>query len=113
MSSTLFLLIIVIVLALGFDFLNGIHDSSNVVATMISSRSLSPRVALGMTAVAEFLGPFIFGVAVAETIGGIVDADAISLQVLMAALFQCHPLEPVHLVSGFSEQFLARPDRRD
>ncbi len=86
MSSTLFLLIIVIVLALGFDFLNGIHDSSNVVATMISSRSLSPRVALGMTAVAEFLGPFIFGVAVAETIGGIVDADAISLQVLIAAL---------------------------
>lgn len=86
MTSTLFLLIIVIVLALGFDFLNGIHDSSNVVATMISSRSLSPRVALGMTAVAEFLGPFIFGVAVAETIGGIVDADAISLQVLIAAL---------------------------
>lgn len=86
MTSTLFLLTIVIVLALGFDFLNGIHDSSNVVATMISSRSLSPRVALGMTAVAEFLGPFIFGVAVAETIGGIVDADAISLQVLIAAL---------------------------
>ena len=86
MSITLFLLIVVIVLALVFDFLNGIHDSSNVVATMISSRSLSPRVALGMTAVAEFLGPFIFGVAVAETIGGIVDADAISLQVLMAAL---------------------------
>lgn len=86
MSTTLFLLIVVIVLALAFDFLNGIHDSSNVVATMISSRSLPPRVALGMTAVAEFLGPFIFGVAVAETIGGIVDADAISLQVLIAAL---------------------------
>ncbi len=86
MSITLFLLIVVIVLALAFDFLNGIHDSSNVVATMISSRSLPPRVALGMTAVAEFLGPFIFGVAVAETIGGIVDANAISLQVLIAAL---------------------------
>ncbi|MCJ7586111.1 MAG: inorganic phosphate transporter, partial [Anaerolineales bacterium] len=63
------LLIAVIVLALLFDFLNGIHDSSNVVATMISSRALSPRVALGMTALANFLGPFIFGVAVAETIG--------------------------------------------
>jgi len=76
----------VITLALIFDFLNGVHDSSNVVATMISSRSLSPRVALGMTAIANFLGPFIFGVAVAETIGGIVDANTISLEVLVAAL---------------------------
>ena len=81
------LLIAVIVLALGFDFLNGIHDSSNVVATMISSRALPPRVALTMTAVAEFLGPFIFGVAVANTIGNeVVDSEAISLEVLLAAL---------------------------
>jgi PiT family inorganic phosphate transporter len=80
------LTISVIVLALIFDFLNGIHDSSNVVATMISSRALPPRVALGMTAIANFIGPFIFGVAVAETIGGVVDAAAISLQVLIAAL---------------------------
>ena len=80
-------LIAVIVLALVFDFLNGIHDSSNVVATMISSRALPPRVALGMTAVAEFLGPFIFGVAVANTIGNdVVNSEAISLQVLLAAL---------------------------
>jgi inorganic phosphate transporter, PiT family len=86
MSITLFLLIAVIVLALAFDFLNGVHDSSNIVATMISSRALPPRAALWMTAIAEFLGPFIFGVAVAETIGGIVDANAISLQVLIAAL---------------------------
>ena len=81
------LLISVIVLALAFDFLNGIHDSSNVVATMISSRALPPRVALTMTAVAEFLGPFIFGVAVANTIGNdVVNSEAISLQVLLAAL---------------------------
>ncbi len=81
------LLITVIVLALAFDFLNGIHDFSNVVATMISSRALPPRTALTMTAVAEFLGPFIFGVAVANTIGNeVVDSEAISLQVLLAAL---------------------------
>ena len=49
--------------ALLFDFLNGIHDSSNIVATMISSRAFSPRFALGVTALAEFAGPFIFGVA--------------------------------------------------
>ena len=67
------LVLTVIILALGFDFLNGIHDSSNVVATMIFSRALPPKAALWMAAIAEFLGPFIFGVAVAETIGGIVE----------------------------------------
>ena len=81
------LIIIIIILALIFDFLNGIHDSSNIVATMIASRAFSPRTALGMTAVANFLGPFIFGVAVAETIGNeVVVAEAISLLVIFAAL---------------------------
>ncbi|MCX6034484.1 MAG: inorganic phosphate transporter, partial [Chloroflexi bacterium] len=80
------ILITVIVLALAFDFLNGVHDSSNVVATMISSRALSPRVALAMTAVANFFGPFVFGVAVANTIGHeVVIAKAINELVLLAA----------------------------
>jgi PiT family inorganic phosphate transporter len=81
------IVVILILLALVFDFLNGVHDSSNIVATMISSRAFNPRIALGVTAVAEFLGPFIFGVAVAETIGNeIVDAQAINNLVLIAAL---------------------------
>lgn len=81
------LVLTVIFLALVFDFLNGVHDSSNVVATMISSRSIPPRFALGMTALANFVGPFIFGVAVANTIGHeIVSANSISTQVLVAAL---------------------------
>jgi len=81
------IIIVVIGLAFLFDFLNGIHDSSNVVATMISSRALSPRLALGMTALAEFSGPFIFGVAVANTIGEeVVIAGAINEAVLLAAL---------------------------
>jgi PiT family inorganic phosphate transporter len=80
-------ILVLIFLALWFDFLNGVHDSSNIVATMISSRAFSPRTALGVTAVAEFMGPFIFGVAVAETIGHeIVDAQAINNAVLIAAL---------------------------
>jgi len=80
-------IIIVILLSLGFDFLNGVHDSSNVVATMISSRAFSPKMALGVTAVANFAGPFIFGVAVAETIGNeIVAPHTINNQVLIAAL---------------------------
>jgi PiT family inorganic phosphate transporter len=81
------LIIIIIILALIFDLLNGIHDSSNIVATMIASRAFSARTSLGMTAVANFLGPFIFGVAVAETIGNeVVDADSINLLVIMTAL---------------------------
>ncbi len=81
------LLIVIIVIALIFDFLNGLHDSSNIVATMISSRALSPQKALGMTAVAEFAGPFLFGVAVATTIGSeVVDPAAISSAVIIAAL---------------------------
>jgi PiT family inorganic phosphate transporter len=81
------IIIAVIVLALFFDFLNGIHDSSNVVATMISSKALSPRFALGMTALANFVGPFIFGVAVAETIGHeVVTFEVISEIVIIAAL---------------------------
>jgi len=82
-----FLLIVIVAIALVFDFLNGLHDSSNIVATMISSRALSPQKALGMTAVAEFAGPFLFGVAVATTIGSeVVDPAAISSAVIIAAL---------------------------
>ncbi len=81
-------LIILIVFALVFDFLNGVHDSSNVVATMISSRAIRPRIALALTAVANFVGPFIFGVAVATTIGhDIVSGDQININVLIAACF--------------------------
>ncbi len=81
------LLIVLIVLGLGFDFLNGVHDSSNIVATMISSRAIRPQVALLMTAVAEFCGPFLFGVAVATTIGNeIVDAQHVNMLVVIAAL---------------------------
>ncbi|MBI3164796.1 MAG: inorganic phosphate transporter [Anaerolineales bacterium] len=81
------LLILVILLALVFEFINGMRDASNIVATMISSRAFSPRSALGMTAVAEFLGPFLFGITVAKTIGSdIVDSNLLTLEVLIACL---------------------------
>ena len=80
-------LIILIFIALVFDFLNGIHDSSNIVATMISSRAFSPRTALTVTAIAHFMGPFVFGVAVAKTIGhDIVAGSAINMGIILAAL---------------------------
>lgn len=81
------LLIVLIALAIIFDFLNGVHDSSNIVATMISSRAIKPRLALAMTAIAEFCGPFIFGVAVANTIGHeIVSSENLNMIVIIAAL---------------------------
>lgn len=81
-------LYIVIGLALVFDFLNGIHDSSNIVATMIASRAFRPQVALGLTAVAEFFGPFLFGVTVATTIGEeVAQANVLNLDVIVACLF--------------------------
>jgi PiT family inorganic phosphate transporter len=80
-------LIILVILALLFDFLNGVHDSSNIVATMISSRAMGPRSALAMTAIATLAGPFIFGVAVANTIGNdIVNSEALNMMVIIAAL---------------------------
>jgi PiT family inorganic phosphate transporter len=80
--------IAIVGVALFFDFINGFHDSSNVVATMISSRAMSARKALVMSAVAHFCGPFLFGVAVATTIGhDVIDPKAITIAVIFAALF--------------------------
>ena len=82
--TTLYLLV---GLSMVFNFLNGFHDSSNIVATIIFSRAMPPRWALALTAVAESAGPFIFGVAVAKTIGEeIVQPGTVSIQVILAAL---------------------------
>lgn len=81
-------LIIFVAVALLFDFLNGFHDSANVVATAIASRAMPPRWALAMVAFADFTGPFLFGVAVATTIGNeVVTSQAVTIPVAMAALF--------------------------
>lgn len=80
-------LLFVIILALLFNFINGMRDSSSIVATMISSRAFHPRTALGMTALAEFAGPFLFGTSVAKTIANdLVDSNALKLSALMACL---------------------------
>ena len=80
-------MVVLILLALFFSFMNGMHDSRNVVSTMISSRAFSPRVALGVTALAEFTGPFLFGSVVAQTIGrGVIVSTAVTQQVLLVAL---------------------------
>ncbi|NQS92281.1 MAG: inorganic phosphate transporter [Chloroflexi bacterium] len=81
------MIIILIALALIFDFLNGFHDSANVVATMISSRAMTPTAALIIASVANFIGPFVFGVAVAKTIGqDVASPNSITIAVVLAAL---------------------------
>lgn len=70
-----------------FAFLNGAKDGANALATIVTSRSMAPASAVFVVVTAQFLGPFIFGVAVAYTVGsGIADASAITATVVLAAL---------------------------
>ena len=79
-------LVTIIVIALLFDYTNGFHDTANAIATSVSTRALSPRVAVGMAAVMNFLGAFI-SVKVATTIGkGIIAAGVVSQSLVLAAL---------------------------
>lgn len=81
------LLIAFIAAGLLFDFLNGFHDSANVVATVIASQAMSARLALTISALTNFIGPFLFGVAVATTIGTeVVSEEAVTVPTAMAAL---------------------------
>lgn len=80
-------IIVIIALALFFDFLNGFHDSANSIATIVATRVLTPRQAVVMAAIANFIAAFIFTTAVAATIGkGIIDPKAISTSTILAAL---------------------------
>lgn len=87
MSTGTLLLIITIALALIFDFLNGFHDAANSIATVVSTRVLSPRLAVVWAAVFNFLAAFLFGTAVAKTIGtGMIRLDIVTQYVVMAGL---------------------------
>jgi len=80
------LIILVIATALAFDFTNGFHDTANVVATSISTRALSPRVAVTLAAIMNFAGAFI-SLKVAATIAqGIVDAGEVTMPIVFAGL---------------------------
>lgn len=79
--------ILLVALALAYVYLNGVHDSSNMVATVISSRAMGSRAALLMTAAAVFAGPFLLGVGVANTIGSqVIAPETVRLEIVLAAL---------------------------
>ena len=76
-----------IIVALIFDFVNGFNDSANSVATVIGTRVLKPLQAVTLSAAANFVGPFVFGVAVATTIAkGIVSPDDITVYMIVGGL---------------------------
>src|SRR5690606_18164519 len=90
-SATLSLVILIILVALVFDYINGFHDAANSIATVVATRVLSPGVAVLWAAFFNFIAVIVFGTAVAKTVGGdMVDITVIQpddrLLVLLGAL---------------------------
>jgi PiT family inorganic phosphate transporter len=83
-SATVWVLVFV---ALAFDFLNGLHDAANSIATIVSTRVLKPRYAVAWAAFFNFVAFAVFGLHVAQTVGsGIVDVNVVTDRVIFAAL---------------------------
>ncbi|MGA2992453.1 MAG: inorganic phosphate transporter [Candidatus Korobacteraceae bacterium] len=87
MNLDLLLVALTILVALTFDFLNGFHDAANSIATVVSTRVLSPKLAVVWAAFFNFAAAFFFGTAVAKTIGhGMIDLDIVTQYVVLAGL---------------------------
>ena len=82
MAPLVILVIIIIFLALVFDFTNGFHDSANAIATVVSTKVLTPRQAVGFAAFFNFVAAFGFGVAVASTISKIIHLDIVAVDLI-------------------------------
>ena len=88
MQSQLLIVVGLIATALVFDFLNGFHDAANSIATVVSTRVLSPGQAVIWAAVFNFIAAFGFGTAVANTMGkGMIELSAVTFGVIFSALF--------------------------
>ena len=88
MNPDLLLLIVTVFTALTFDFLNGFHDAANSIATVVSTRVLSPKLAVVWAAFFNFVAAFLLGVAVAKTIGsGMIRIDSVTQYVVITGLF--------------------------
>src|SRR6195256_3283931 len=79
--------LVIIAVALVFDFINGMHDSANSIATVVSTRVLSPLMAVFWAAFFNFVAAFVFGTAVAKTIGsGLIDVNVVTSNVVLGGL---------------------------
>ena len=87
MTAATLLVVFVILVALTFDFLNGFHDAANSIATVVSTRVLSPNKAVAWAAFFNFVAAFVLGTHVAKTIGsGMIDLSAVTREVILAGL---------------------------
>ena len=87
MTTQQTLVLVTVLVALSFDFFNGFHDAANSIATIVSTRVLSPRVAVFWAAVFNFVAAFVMGIAVAKTIGkGMINLDYVTQWVVLAGL---------------------------
>ena len=87
MKADLVLLIVTVLVALTFDFLNGFHDAANSIATVVSTRVLSPKLAVLWAAFFNFVAAFFLGTAVAKTIGsGMIHIESVTQYVVIAGL---------------------------
>ncbi|MFY9825463.1 MAG: inorganic phosphate transporter [Thermoanaerobaculia bacterium] len=87
MSAPTAFLVLIVLVALVFDFLNGFHDAANSIATVVSTRVLSPQKAVIWAAVFNFVAAFVLGTHVAKTIGsGMIDLSVVTREVVLAGL---------------------------
>ncbi len=87
METSLYLIVPIIIIALAFDFTNGMHDAANSISTIVSTRVLTPRQAVIWAAFFNFIAFLIFGTGVARTIGqGMIDIEIVTATVILAGL---------------------------
>lgn len=86
MSVDTIVAVLAIILALGFDFVNGFHDTANAVATVIYTKALKPNVAIVMSGILNLMGAVLVGTAVAKVITKIIPQDRVTLTIVVAVL---------------------------
>ncbi len=112
-QAALWVVILLVAVALVFDFMNGFHDAANSIATVVSTGVLKPAQAVVFAAFFNFIAIFVFHLSVAATVGkGIVQPGRGGYPRGVWRPGGCHHLERDHLVLRHSQQLLARADRR-
>ncbi len=105
--------VFLILVALTFDYINGFHDAANSIATVVSTRVLSPGKAVIWAAFFNFVAAFGFGTAVAKTVGsGMIDIREVTFLVIFAGPVCRDRLGSDHLVLRVADQLVARAHRR-
>lgn len=111
------LLVIIIILSLIFDYINGFHDAANSIATIVSTKVLTPFQAVIWAAffnfVAFFIAKYIIGgFGIANTVSKTVVEQYITLPIILSGVIARYRMEPVHLVERYSFLFFPHPYRR-